>query len=68
MTDIDPGFRNAINIAVKNSNQGDGVASRLDRWFEELLDGTERIEKLDSVYKRLELIYDAIDITLPPEN
>lgn len=58
---IDPRIESAIREAVRDHDQLDELAERITKWFDDVAEGNESLEKRDYM-RRLEVIYDAVDI------
>ncbi len=59
---VDPKIRDAIKTVVTESGQSEGLARKLESWFEAIATGTEDINEKKSAHRRLELIYDAVQL------
>lgn len=56
---LDPRIKDAITEAARDLNQKKELTDKLIAWFEALADGNESLDDRDSVYRRLELLYDS---------
>ena len=63
---VDPKIQTAIEEAVREAKQGDGVARKLVAWFKEVASGNEDIGNMNSARRHAELLYKATDHTKPP--
>ena len=61
---VDPKIKEAIEIAVSDSNQPEGLARMLVRWFEAVAIGNEEIDDKQSSDRHLELLYREIQVPL----
>ncbi len=59
---IDGEIRNAIHLGVTEMGQPRSLARRLEAWFRQLVEGTDSLDDMDSVYDHLELLLDAVEI------
>lgn len=59
---IDQRIESAIREAVEMHNQPDAVADKIVKWFESVADGNESIEDKDDYRRRLETLFDAVDV------
>lgn len=57
---VDPKIKEAIETAVTESGQSDGLARKLDSWFEAIATGNEDIADRQSAYRHLELLYEEV--------
>lgn len=57
---IDPKIREAIKDAVAHLGQPEGLAHKLDSWFEAIATDNERITDKQLTEKRLEMLYDEV--------
>jgi hypothetical protein len=65
---IDERIESAIREAVEMHNQPDVVADKIIKWFENVADGNESIEDKDDYRRRLETLFDAVEVdTSDPE-
>lgn len=55
---IDPKIRLAIETAVRDAGQPDGLAHKIARWFEAVASGNENITDRQSANRHLELLYE----------
>jgi hypothetical protein len=60
---IDPKIREAIEAAVKEAGQSQGLARRLARWFEAVASGSENINDRQSAARHLELLYEETEVS-----
>ena len=58
----DPKIREAIKIAVSDSGQPDGLARKLDSWFEAIATGNEKITDKQVTENRLEMLYEEVKL------
>jgi hypothetical protein len=56
--------RIAIAEGVGNRKQPDAVSDLLVAWLDQLASGNESLEEPQAVAAKLELIFDALDVTL----
>lgn len=56
---VDPKIKEAIDLAVKEAGQPEGLARKLTRWFEAISSGNEDINNAESA-SRLELLYQEV--------
>lgn len=56
---LDPRIKDAITEAARELGQKKELTDKLIAWFEALADGNESLDDRDSVYRRLELLYDS---------
>lgn len=57
---IDPKIKAAIKTAVEEAGQAEGLARKLDSWFEAIATGNEDITDRQSAYRHLELLYEEV--------
>jgi len=55
---IDPKIQEAIEAAVAEAGQPEGLARKLVRWFEAIATGNEDINDTQSANRHLELLYE----------
>lgn len=55
---LDPKIREAIEAAVSEAGQPEGLARKLTRWFEAIATGNEDINDTQSANRHLELLYE----------
>jgi hypothetical protein len=55
---IDPKVKEAIEAAVNEAGQSDGLARKIVRWFEAIAAGNESITDQQSALRHLELLYE----------
>jgi hypothetical protein len=55
---VDPKVKEAIELAVKEAGQPEGIARKLTRWFEAIASGNEDINDAQSANRHLELLYE----------
>lgn len=55
---LDPKIREAIEAAVSEADQPEGLARKLTRWFEAIATGNEDINDTQSANRHLELLYE----------
>ena len=58
----DEKIQEAIEQAVKEAGQGQGLSRKLIRWFEAIASGNEGINDTQSAFLHLELLYDETQI------
>lgn len=59
---LDQSIKEAIYNAVAERGQPLALADKLVKWFSELANGNERIEDKEAVYKRLEILFSAVEL------
>ena len=59
---IDDRIESAIRESVETYNQPEAVAEKIIKWFENVADGNESIEEKDDNHRRLESLFDAVEI------
>lgn len=59
---IDPKIKEAIKIAVSESGQPEGLARKLDSWFEAIATGNEKIADKQVTESRLEMLYEEVKL------
>lgn len=59
---IDPKIKEAIKTAVTESGQPEGLARKLDSWFEAIATGNEDINDKQSAHRHLELLYEKVQL------
>lgn len=59
---IDERIQSAIRESVEMYDQPDAVAEKIIKWFENVADGNESIEEKDDYRRRLESLFDAVEI------
>jgi len=62
---VDPKIKEAIKTAVAESGQSDGLARKLDSWFEAIATGNEDIADRQSANRHLELLYEEVQSGAP---
>jgi hypothetical protein len=65
---VDPAIQAAIRDSVKRHGQEVALADKLIRWFDEVVSGNEDIDSEDAVYKRLDLLFRAVETAEPQED
>ncbi len=55
---VDPKVKEAIETAVSEAGQPDGLARKLTRWFEAIASGNEDMSDTQSANRHLELLYE----------
>lgn len=55
---VDPKVKEAIEIAVNEAGQPEGLARKLTRWFDAIASGNEDISDTQSANRHLELLYE----------
>jgi len=65
---VDPAIQAAIRDSVKQQGQEVALADKLIRWFDEVVSGNEDIDSEDAVYKRLDLLFRAVETAEPQED
>jgi uncharacterized protein (DUF2336 family) len=55
---MDKKIQDAIREAVRDAGQDEGLARKLESWFEAIASGSEDIHDKQSSYRHLELLYD----------
>ena len=55
-------LKNAIADAVKGEEQPESVATMIERWLEEVINGNETLEDLAKVTRRCESLYNAVEL------
>ncbi len=55
---MDKKIQDAIREAVREAGQDEGLARKLESWFEAIASGGEDINDKQSSYQHLELLYD----------
>lgn len=58
---IDPKIKEAIEIAVYELNQPEGLARKLNSWFEAIATG-ENVNDKQSLKRHLDLLYNEVQI------
>ena len=59
---IDPKIREAIKTAVAELQQSEGLARKLESWFEAVATGSEDITNLQSTSRHLDLLYGEVQL------
>lgn len=59
---IDERIESTIRESVEMCNQPEAVAEKIIKWFENVADGNESIEEKDDYRRRLESLFDAVEI------
>lgn len=65
---VDSAIQAAIRDSVKRRGQEVALADKLIRWFDEVVSGNEDIDSKDAVYKRLDLLFRAVETAEPQED
>lgn len=60
---MDKKIQDAIREAVKEARQEQGLARKLESWFEAIATGSEDISNKQTSYRHLELLYDETQIS-----
>ena len=63
---LDPKIQFAIEEAVREAKQQDGVARKLVAWFKEVASGNEDIGNMNSARRHAALLYEDTDHTIRP--
>lgn len=58
---IDPRIRTAIQESVRDHGQPDEVANRIIKWFEDVANGNESLEREEDYKRRLDVIFEAVE-------
>ena len=58
----DPKIKEAIKDAVTEFGQSEGLARKLDSWFEAVATGNEDIANKQLTEKRLEMLYEDVQL------
>ena len=58
---VDRAIQEAILHSVQESKQPDAVSDKLIKWLDEVVSGNESIDDQDSVYRRLEHLFSAVE-------
>lgn len=58
---LDPKIREAIEAAVSEAGQSEGLARKIARWFEAIASGNEDINDQQSAHRHLELLYEEVE-------
>lgn len=61
---LDVRIKEAISEAVYELRQDEGLSNKMIAWIEALVSGNESLEDRDSVYRHLELLYDATTVEI----
>lgn len=64
---VDKAIQDAISEAVRKHGQPAPLATKLIRWFDEVISGNEDIDDEDAVYKRLDILFDTVEPAEPKE-
>lgn len=59
---LDNSIKEAIDIAVEQHGQPQRLAEKLISWFAELTNGNESIDDKEAVYRRLEILFSAVEL------
>ena len=57
---MDPKIKAAIEMAVSEAAQSQGLARKITRWFEAIASGNEDITDRQATDRHLELLYDEV--------
>lgn len=64
---VDPAIQEAISESVRKHGQPTTLADKLVRWFDEVISGNEDIDDVEVVYKRLDILFRAVETGDPQE-
>jgi hypothetical protein len=65
---LDASIKEAIAEAVENHDQPASLAEKLISWFAEVANGNESIDDEEAVYRRLEILFDTVEVPDPQED
>jgi len=63
---LDTAIRQAIAEAVKEQNQPATLAEKLMSWFHEVTNGNESIDDSEAALRRLETLFDTVEVADTP--
>lgn len=65
---LDNSIKEAIDNAVEEHGQPQRLAEKLISWFSELANGNESIDDKEAVFRRLEILFSAVELPEIVEN
>jgi len=65
---LDASIKEAIAEAVQHHDQPASLADKLISWFAEVANGNESIDEEEAVYRRLEILFDTVEVPAPHED
>ena len=65
---LDPKIKEAIITAATETGQDVDFADKLVAWVEDLSNGNDRLDNIDSVKRRLNILYEATKADAPANN
>ena len=64
---VDHAIRQAIVEAVREQNQPAHLADKLMAWFSQVTNGNESIDDSEAVLRRLDTLFDAVEVPAESE-